>query len=132
MVGVWMAPVTAQVMMTLFDVAMFEVSWIRPATRGTARPGPMRRVKYMILLFFSAVPAMGAKENAPPPLGGQHEALGFEPFGGPPLPIHIKAIPAYRIMRGSVHVHHRVVAAGARGRGSGGCRHAPGVMNTSY
>jgi transposase len=26
----------------------------------------------------------------------------------------------------------RVVAAGARGRGSGGCRHAPGVMNTSY
>jgi hypothetical protein len=26
MVGVWIAPVTAQVMMTLFDVAMFEAS----------------------------------------------------------------------------------------------------------
>jgi hypothetical protein len=48
MVGVWMAPVTAQVMMTLFDVAMFDVAmfeafpWIRLATRRAARTGPMR------------------------------------------------------------------------------------------
>jgi hypothetical protein len=35
MVGVWMAPVTAQVMMTLFDVAMFQ-PW--PGTPGCDPP----------------------------------------------------------------------------------------------
>jgi len=65
-------------MMTLFDVAMFEASpdfVLRPA--ALPEPGPMRRAKYMILLCFPAMPATGAKENAPPPPAGQHEAPGL-------------------------------------------------------
>ena len=38
MVGVWMAPVTAQVMMTLFDVAMFDVAMFEASLDSSCDP----------------------------------------------------------------------------------------------
>src|SRR5262249_44195255 len=97
MVGVWIEPVTAQVMMTLFDVAMFEAFPV-------LRPAPMRTgsiPQMSDLAWLSCHSPRGARSKMPHRAGAVNIVRrGFEPFGGPPLPIPYQGHTGLPILRG--------------------------------